>query len=490
MSAINSPYPDYLANKYGTAIEQLGEGDYGEIAKTSKGYAVKVIISDLNYGADLPDSSAIVDYSVGNNINSQYVVKYIETYIDGKYTYLIMALGQSLPKIITKEMFTQICLAVADVHRANIAHHDLKPENFVLIDGVVKLIDFGLSKIYPEIQLETNRPGNTMYFKAPEDLLMSYDPSQMTQKPNPKSYYASDVWALGIILLMMELRKSDPNVDYPFTANYSMNRELLLGQILDFTGLPQETNTQYFAGDQVFANSVKKMTGNNNGSDHKYWGVITDVNTRELLRKMLTIDPNQRSTIFDILQQPYFSGMSIAPQYLQPVSLYTTLKARTLRNLQSKLVDNRREGNAKFAQAVKFISDNCTGNLVTNYNIYSAAVTLFIYLSNYTVIPDQEINDAAYTCFMVNQFFYSSWPKKAENNTAINPTVVSKYLYILNTKLNYDLIIGHPYAYLVIFTNNNVTDDMIEEMKVLYGQGRFLDRDAERFAQDIIKAFE
>jgi serine/threonine protein kinase len=39
--------------------------------------------------------------------------------------------------------------ALADVHSKNIIHLDIKPENFLLVEGVLKIIDFGLAKKIP-----------------------------------------------------------------------------------------------------------------------------------------------------------------------------------------------------------------------------------------------------------------------------------------------------------------------------------------------------
>lgn len=39
--------------------------------------------------------------------------------------------------------------AVKVVHDAGIVHTDLKPANFVLVKGALKLIDFGIAKAIP-----------------------------------------------------------------------------------------------------------------------------------------------------------------------------------------------------------------------------------------------------------------------------------------------------------------------------------------------------
>lgn len=43
-------------------------------------------------------------------------------------------------------LFQQILLAVNTIHEERIVHSDLKPANFLLVRGSLKLIDFGIAK--------------------------------------------------------------------------------------------------------------------------------------------------------------------------------------------------------------------------------------------------------------------------------------------------------------------------------------------------------
>ncbi|MEE9188099.1 MAG: protein kinase [Anaerolineales bacterium] len=44
------------------------------------------------------------------------------------------------------EINLQLCEALAHAHQHNAIHRDLKPENVLLVDGQVKLMDFGLTR--------------------------------------------------------------------------------------------------------------------------------------------------------------------------------------------------------------------------------------------------------------------------------------------------------------------------------------------------------
>jgi len=87
----------------------------------------------------------------------------------------------------------QITTAVAFIHRANIVHRDMKPANIMITEkegrtDVVKLLDFGLSKIKFQTRLTmTGVLVGTASYMAPEQI------ADMHSSP------ASDVFSLGLI---------------------------------------------------------------------------------------------------------------------------------------------------------------------------------------------------------------------------------------------------------------------------------------------------
>jgi len=87
------------------------------------------------------------------------------------------------------QLFLRVCDAVAYAHRNLVVHLDLKPSNIlVTADGVVKLLDFGTSKLIQPDSLLTTTVMATPAYASPEQLR------------NEAVTTACDVYALGAIL--------------------------------------------------------------------------------------------------------------------------------------------------------------------------------------------------------------------------------------------------------------------------------------------------
>ncbi|KAI5919492.1 kinase-like domain-containing protein [Camillea tinctor] len=104
------------------------------------------------------------------------------------------------------------CLSA--VHACDIVHSDLKPANFVLVQGRLKLIDFGIANaIQTDQTVNVHRETQigTPNYMSPESLIDSNasDPHSRRISTNPartklmKLGKPSDIWSLGCILFQM-----------------------------------------------------------------------------------------------------------------------------------------------------------------------------------------------------------------------------------------------------------------------------------------------
>ncbi|XP_067134855.1 dual specificity protein kinase Ttk [Centruroides vittatus] len=114
------------------------------------------------------------------------------------------AASEPLTPVQIKFYWSEMLKAVKEIHDSGIIHSDLKPANFLLVSGKLKLIDFGISS---SVQKDTtsvikdNQIG-TINFMPPEAIQSIYLPSEhrnMTEKKF-KINRKADVWSLGCIL--------------------------------------------------------------------------------------------------------------------------------------------------------------------------------------------------------------------------------------------------------------------------------------------------
>lgn len=76
------------------------------------------------------------------------------------------------------------------LHNKNVIHRDLKPENILLQEGIPRLTDFGISKIFRSENTSTKQISGTIAYMPPEAFEGKYS-------------YQTDLWSVGIIFYQM-----------------------------------------------------------------------------------------------------------------------------------------------------------------------------------------------------------------------------------------------------------------------------------------------
>ncbi|KHG06525.1 Serine/threonine-protein kinase mph1 [Gossypium arboreum] len=96
----------------------------------------------------------------------------------------------------------QILQAVNTIHEERIVHSDLKPANFLLVKGSLKLIDFGIAKaiVSDTTNIQRDAQVGTLSYMSPEAFMcVESDENGNTIKCGRPS----DIWSLGCILYQM-----------------------------------------------------------------------------------------------------------------------------------------------------------------------------------------------------------------------------------------------------------------------------------------------
>jgi len=148
--------------------KKLGHGTFGDIyyglnKDLPPGDIDKLVAIKLENMSNsikvLPFESKTYKHINPKNLNKGFPKIYWSG-IEGNFNVLVMEiLGPNLETLMQRQKkFTlkticqvaiEIIKILSDVHNYYIIHRDLKPENFVIgNDGSIKLIDFGLSKLY------------------------------------------------------------------------------------------------------------------------------------------------------------------------------------------------------------------------------------------------------------------------------------------------------------------------------------------------------
>ena len=92
--------------------------------------------------------------------------------------------------------FKQVCKGIQDLHKAGIVHQDIKPENLLFMQGILKVADLGLSRCIHNVQKNNSRyyqgnavPGTPAYL-SPEQIMAAH-PDDIDLR--------SDIYSLGVI---------------------------------------------------------------------------------------------------------------------------------------------------------------------------------------------------------------------------------------------------------------------------------------------------
>ena len=168
-------------------VEVLGQGGMGAVYKAidpriGRTVAIKVIKGDFAQDPELRRRFDIEARAVGNLEHPNIVAVYefgeengnpylVMPYLDGTPLDKIIAQRQNLPIIQKLDVIIGVLRALDYAHEHGVIHRDVKPANvYLLKDGSVKLLDFGIAREGNMGQTSTGLVMGTMFYMSPEQM--------------------------------------------------------------------------------------------------------------------------------------------------------------------------------------------------------------------------------------------------------------------------------------------------------------------------------
>ena len=256
--------------------EVIGKGKFGVVnlgihKKTQKQVAIKIINKDSIKTTE--DKELVkVEIDILKLCHHPNIVRLLDHLENLDYIFIVMEYieGGTLGQYLKKHNFNftehqaaniiyQIAQGVKYLHSYGIVHRDLKPDNIMITQpndlGVLKIMDFGLSKILSSQEKMVDGFG-TLSYVAPEVLLRS---------PYNKEV---DIWSLGVILYY-----------------------ILCGH------LPFRGNKEIIIAEKIVNDELE--------FDEEYWEMRSQ-KVKDLIEKCLRKNPEERISINEFLNHPWF----------------------------------------------------------------------------------------------------------------------------------------------------------------------------------------
>lgn len=285
-----------IANRY-RIEKKLGSGNYGTaylVTDLRNNDELKVL-KEVSVGEMQPDETieSVHEANLLSKLDNPYIVRYHDSFLDGEYFCIITEYceggdldvrfkklkkeNKKLSEQQVLDWFVQLLSAVNYMHSRRVLHRDLKARNIFLRNEIIRIGDFGISRILMgTMDMATTFTG-TPYYMSPEVL--------KHEGYNSKS----DVWSVGCLLYEM------------CTLQHAFEGQGLMGVMYKIVEgkVPDLPNT------------YSKELG-------------------QILKKIFCKDPNDRPSTSELLKEPFIAN--------HVRNMIERLSTNSLNNLESTIV--------------------------------------------------------------------------------------------------------------------------------------------------------
>jgi serine/threonine protein kinase len=252
-----------LEDKYYLQKVKLGQGSFGVVWKgiekeTSTFVAVKQMDKAVLPKRGVKREDIEREVSVMKVVKHDNILQLLDFYEDSSYISFVLEYcdggdfgdkvkerGETLTEDEAAVWTRMIVSSIMALHRKDVCHRDIKPDNFMVSRGVIKLADFGLAISVPQGKMLTERCG-TPAFMAPEQHNLSSGRSRGYS-------HSVDMWAAGITMFMLLSGGRHPFV----TSDNKLNTSALKEGALDFSS--QQGLLAVFGQRRGFSESARTL---------------------------------------------------------------------------------------------------------------------------------------------------------------------------------------------------------------------------------------
>ncbi|XP_035897745.1 dual specificity protein kinase Ttk-like isoform X2 [Anopheles stephensi] len=220
--------PIVINGKEYVVLKKIGSGGSSSVflaKQVATGLECAVKLVNLNGDANLVEgylneTKMLAKLQTNENVIALYDYAHIP---EASQLFLVMEKGESdlhrilqgytsdIPLHTLMSIWYQMVQCVHYIHGEGVIHLDLKPANFLMINGRLKLIDFGIASSisFDSTSIMKFSQAGTFNYISPEALIdTSSEMSPAGAQPRIKMSKKSDIWSLGCILYLLLYKRT------------------------------------------------------------------------------------------------------------------------------------------------------------------------------------------------------------------------------------------------------------------------------------------
>lgn len=287
-------------------VKRIGEGSFGKVylglqKLTNRLVAIKRL-EKINCKDEITRKKILSEVNIQKTMfGHPNIIKLYEVFENKQHVYFVMeyaANGDLLKLLKTKKhfeeedargIFFQISSGLRYIHHKGIIHRDIKLDNILIDESFhYKICDFGVGRYMKQHELINEQCGTPAYL-APEIVL-------------EKGYkgFGADIWSLGILLFCL----LTGNMPFKASTLEKLNQLIVQGEF-------------EYPKDLELSDDVK-----------------------DLIAKMLTVDPEKRITIEAVLEHDWVKSVNMNRATFQNINQFEQNHFKYLSNFEEKVFDS------------------------------------------------------------------------------------------------------------------------------------------------------